>query len=475
MLKIGHNYSQSILINARAQDRKHPQVQSAQVITMIGAYMSTTQRSWQLCLLFSLLLLVKSGYALESLADDDMRETTGQSLFTASYINGTGTTATGSAGVDFYRLGLDAEMSLNMNIKSLKLGCGGINGAGCDIDMSDVSLTGSDTCAGGRPNCDAVVTRPFLEFAIKNPNSLATREILGFRFGAQSLSGLLTAGTNDGTANGINAFSGYMQIAASTGTTNTKADNFTNTLKGKANIGGCILGCPAPFTTKNEPLAIPSLGVNFTSSALTVEGNRLTSATISAFSNLPSIPITDPGSGFRSATMDGCFVLLIVPLCGYSIKQIYMIAQLTGLKADITINENLGYIHRVPLNNPFGLSVQKEDVLWPAAPAVARRGWYLAVNDPIQLGDLSTPATYNVDISPTFPQVATQINAFLAANPISIPFGDALGTVFNVPLHVNIGNINLASQPALTLALTNLPLGTAQDVVPNCFGTLKFC
>ena len=439
--------------------------------------MATTQRPWQFWLLFPLLLIMtKYSYALESLADADMRDITGQSLFTANYINGTGTAATGTAGVDFYRLGLDAEMSLNMNVKSIKLGCNGVNGPACDIDIDDVSLSGTEACitANGRPNCDAVVTRPFLEFAIKNPNSLATREILGFRFGAQSLSGLLTAGTNDGTANGLNRFSGYMAIAATTGTTTTQAANFTNVLEGNTTVGGCTSGCPSPFFTNTAPLAVPSLGVNFNVGAFTVEGNQLESTSILATTTAPDI-IFNAASGTRTATVPGCIYVIGIGLCGTVLNSVQFDTRLTNLKINIGITEDLGFLHKIPLNNPFGLSVQKESVWWPGAPAAARRGWYLAINDPVQLGSLSTPGGFAVDITSVFPQVATKASDYLYANPVNVPFGSAIGGVLGITITLTVPPIDLSAATPANLALSNLPLGTAQDVTPNCWGTLKFC
>ncbi|MFH4122381.1 hypothetical protein WAI71_21990, partial [Acinetobacter baumannii] len=82
----------------------------------------------------------------------------------------------------------------NANIKKLQLGCGGVNGAGaCDIDIDYLSLSGGtvDSTSAKRAASSAVITNPFLEFAVKNPNSASTREIQGFRLSAKSLSGLL--------------------------------------------------------------------------------------------------------------------------------------------------------------------------------------------------------------------------------------------------------------------------------------------
>lgn len=102
--------------------------------------------------------------------------------------------------IGFYKLGLEVDMDLNANIRNLQLGCGGINGAGqCDIDIKNLSLSGlpanynpssgnpPDFGAAGRASTSALLTNPFMEFAVKNSNSASTREIVGLRFSAEKL------------------------------------------------------------------------------------------------------------------------------------------------------------------------------------------------------------------------------------------------------------------------------------------------
>ncbi len=192
-------------------------------------------------------LCLNSAYAsdtLHSLSDSEMSATTGQSLFTLQYLapGDTGNTYTASTGnIGFYTLGMEAEVSLNANIKTMQLGCGGVNGDGaCDIDAQNVSfgciandagvcitlpktyasqpngtaknnadvLTEAQEASGNIPYSlinstltaspqvgnvtqnqmkDFVLSNPFFQFAIKNPNSASTREVVGFRIGAQGL------------------------------------------------------------------------------------------------------------------------------------------------------------------------------------------------------------------------------------------------------------------------------------------------
>ncbi len=55
-------------------------------------------------------------------------------------------------------------------LKKLQLGCGGVNGAGaCDIDIDYLSLSGGtvDSTSTERASSSAIITNPFLEFAVK--------------------------------------------------------------------------------------------------------------------------------------------------------------------------------------------------------------------------------------------------------------------------------------------------------------------
>ena len=84
------------------------------------------------------------------LSEEQMSETVGQALMSLNYITPTdssnpmkGILTNGQSNkIGFYKLGMEAEIELNANIKNLQLGCGGVNGAGCDIDIKNLSLSG---------------------------------------------------------------------------------------------------------------------------------------------------------------------------------------------------------------------------------------------------------------------------------------------------------------------------------------------
>ncbi|MFW1863938.1 hypothetical protein ACG9XP_19430, partial [Acinetobacter baumannii] len=145
--------------------------------------------------------------------------------------------------VGFFKLSLDADVELNTNIRKLQLGCGGANGAGaCDIDIDNLSLSGLSNTNDGRASSSAKITNPFIEFAIKNPNSTALREVTGLRVSAEAIEGLLTFGTeNSQTKNGINSFSGYMVTQATGGSVSTAARPTGSGLT-QANLGTQITG-----------------------------------------------------------------------------------------------------------------------------------------------------------------------------------------------------------------------------------------
>jgi hypothetical protein len=160
--------------------------------------------------------------AMQTLDDQQLSQATGQSAFFTNYIgptdlgNPNGTVTGSTANIGFYTLGLNGTLSLNANINHLQLGCGGVKGPGCDIDLSQVRLTGSKAGPSGTfADSDASLQNPFLQLAIQNPTSLSTRHVVGVAFGAQNADAMLSVGQNPpstsatyqtscGTAFGIN-------------------------------------------------------------------------------------------------------------------------------------------------------------------------------------------------------------------------------------------------------------------------------
>lgn len=194
--------------------------------------------------LLSLVLLMTGAtvHAMVEMEDEQLSQVTGQALMQMNKIEGLGTQATGSSGITFYTAGLDVMLDLNLNIEKLQLGCGGVNGVGCDLDIDHFSLgciaNGSGQCitlnpaAGtnqlrgdlrdcGSTSCttntintgiqevmnDFTIQRPYFQFAIKNDGNKTLREIVGIRMGGEDVYGPLSFGS-------LNVFSGFMSGTA---------------------------------------------------------------------------------------------------------------------------------------------------------------------------------------------------------------------------------------------------------------------
>ena len=363
------------------------------------------------------LLMTCLGMASVAVADmlpmeeSDLDEVSGQaSIFSVDY-TAPGQNGNPNSKMGFYRLSLDAEMSINANIDRLALGCGGSKGAGkCDLDINEVRLTGTQATASGDtgPGTDAVMTRPFFEFAIKNPDLLASREISGIRFGAEKALGKMTIGQNPDITNreddyGVVNFSGDMDayIAKST-MKNVKVTLFGGTLgTASAELD------PYLYSAKHggSPLIFDRAVVTWTTHD-------------------------------TCATTGDC--MYFDGLSGT--------ANLFGIDIDLKSNlyERLAYIHDLMLSEDVAglvpvrgmyLSVQKESIFWPkvdgsAIPGwhavAARKGWWLSV-----------------------PQVT--IPHLIIEQELEVDALDALGTV-------NLEDVDLGQVP-----------------VDNCYGSLKFC
>ncbi|WP_373683875.1 hypothetical protein [Acinetobacter sp. YH12069] len=433
--------------------------------------------------------VVFAAEGLVGLADEELSAINGAALMNMSY---TDPILVNQQMVDenigFYKLSLDAVMDLNVNVKSLQLGCGGVNGSnGCDIDIRHLALSGNATSTdangnpvfnGDRASTSAELKNPFIEFAIKNPKQAALREVKGFRVSAESITGLLTTGIQNtgASTDGIKSLSGYMKIAPTTGTAKTQAalfgDSSSEILSGNLVIN-TIWNNDRSFVSQPENskgLKIPSMNVPFTVPEITINGKRQTQAVAKNISaTVPSIQL-NRDSGSLQVKLDR-------NLLWVEGAQFFMDSgsSIDGLKMNITFEQALNMIHNIPLNGTAGyLSLQSQDISWPDANAddIARTGWWMSFKDPINIGKLNP--TSEVDISGVLPQVAQKVSQILTNEPIYIPLGSAVGAAFGLPIYKNVGSINLSNAGAANLTLKNQVLGN-QEVRTNCFGGLKFC
>ena len=410
-------------------------------------------------------------YAMTSLDDQALSKVDGQALLNLEYLQGSNQTdALGvnynQSNIGFYKLGLNAEMELNANIKKLQLGCGGSNGAGkCDIDIDNLSLSGlpanANYTSDERAATSALITNPFIQFAIKNPTSAASREVLGFRVSAEKISGLMTLGTeNSATPNGLNSFSGYMKTKAASGTAVTaeRTMSYVDTqLQIKGKVSGTLFFIPTTldYVSDNYSLKLSSTSAPFTIGSTIVSGNRMTDVMLKGSGTVGQINF----AGDLTAKVLGGLLPLEKKVTG----------NITGLKTDITVNQSLGLIHALYLNNPASLSLQSQSILWSGAAVGANKGWWLAMEDEVELGSLS-PTTQVAITNEVLKQTIAGINKDLTDHPR--PCGDLL---FECTLgsDLAVGNVPMNST-TLDFPLTNLTL-QGQNFRPNCYGGVKFC
>ena len=487
---------------------------------------------------------------MQSLSDRELSDVNGQALMSLTYLAPTDSTnpmknITNSNNVGFYKLGLEAEVELNANIANLQLGCGGQNGVGgCDIDIKNLSLSGlpdsydtngNPVYNNGRPSKSAVLTNPFIEFAITNPNSASTREVKGFRLSAESINALLSTGLNNGSnpsyTDGIQSLSGFMRVAGTTGTAKTAQTTFGLTqnqqLGGVARLCAGILGTclladtdinfvSKPFSSASTGITVPSVSTNFNINPFTINGVRQTKATVNDIRTVISkIPIAADSAGQYPASLftndvlevdlncnnvsgRGCgLITLLKDTAKFKMGQD---SAITNLNMKIDFEQSLSMFHNIPLTGTGGyLSVQDIALLWPGAfvdPSdatktslaniskntdVAQPGWWMSFAKPIELGHLNVTNPIVLDDN-ILGQVAQRVTQTLTPNYVNKPQAQATSISAIVSLLADnpltskiVADLNTASASnPVYFKLTNQKLGN-QEVVSNCYGSLKFC
>lgn len=274
---------------------------------------------------------------LVKMSDDELSEVQGQALYSLNRQE--------QGGLSFYTLSMEADIGLNANIRSLQVGCGGVNGPDkCDIDIQNFSLGCVANSAGicitlpksnaSQPNgqyinngqyitsqeasaniptsllnntltnspavgdtnqnqlLDFVIKNPFFQFAIKNADSPSTREVVGVRLGGANVSGPMSFGA-------LNTFSGYLTGIANLtmqGETNVGMTEKSNSYWQNASAymglnpqGVDVLGPPvAGARTNFTHLTINYGTVSRNGLNVLVNGNRVTQAKIQGL-NLSSV------------------------------------------------------------------------------------------------------------------------------------------------------------------------------------------
>lgn len=114
--------------------------------------------------LILLAMMSSFGLAMTPMPDSALADITGQngSLFLSDHISPNElqrAPGDGSADFDFYRMGLNAKLNLNLNISKFQVGCGGVNDLlattpACDLDIDYLGFMGINA-AGTRPAYNA--------------------------------------------------------------------------------------------------------------------------------------------------------------------------------------------------------------------------------------------------------------------------------------------------------------------------------
>lgn len=445
-------------------------------------------------------LISPLSFGMEEMKDEQLSKIAGQALLQMNKTD----SQTGTDGLTFYKAGLDAEIALNMNIEKLQLGCtaAAINGQYCDIDIDRVSLSGRNWSTE-RPDSSAILTRPFFEFAIRNDDTATLREVIGIRLSAENAFGMMTFGDQtDGMSeaesqNGINSLSGYMEIGSATGTAQTEARpmSYGNTSFNGQNYAGLgepitgnlwltvlgIINDVVGVSSTDYNLLLDSATANVVTDPTTVSGKRLTEVNLQGAATINPINFAGPmQANVQNLLGLGIDLDLDKEVTG----------TITGLTADVPIVESLGFIHKLEINNPFSLSMQADNVLWPGAATAAQQGWWLAFEDEIDIGNIS-PASRVELTNDVLLQVLNGATGNAGSGTVCTTasvncalfrgLGSRNGEPYGIRCNgldaclggsLPIGTVNVPRE--VVFPLENLKLG-AQNVTPNCFGSARFC
>lgn len=338
-------------------------------------------------------MMASFSYGLAPMSDEGLSEITGQSLFSASYIAPGGSNP--NVGVGFYRVGVEANLAINANINKLRLGCDGPGGTGaCDLDIDRLRLTGFASTAVNSnegPLTDFLINQPFFEFAIKNPDNPATRQVVGIRFGALEALGRLSIGENPDVTTladdtGLNTLSGDLNL-------NIKNAFLTNLyVKVLINVGPLQASIDESFSQQvvvKRATTVADLG-----------------------------PLT--------AIVEGVAGLGIPLLNALKLTNAHL------------LNTPLNSIHNIDIKDPsstatapvptkdFSLSMQAQDINWQKVSAgnfsgvTAQQGWWISI-----------------------PQVVFQ--DLVVNDRIDVPLGDVLGGLFGT--RVELAGVDLGMRP----------------------------
>jgi hypothetical protein len=330
------------------------------------------------------LAVMSSGVSgMEALSDDMLGEITGQdgSLFLVDHIRPNELERApldGSANFDFYRMGMDVKLSLNLNVSKFQLGCGGVNdllvglnGPGCDLDIDYLGFMGinaqgdrpaynlanSDVNGKWGPESAFELIRPYIELAIKNDNSRTQREVVGLKLGAELINGAIRMG-RDYLGVGYN----NPEVPASGGI-NRESGAFCDP---SATSGAGVVGCHSGLNSISGYLAGLELSAGFRAGMwFTVLGTGPYNAEVAgcigriAYSpcRATDVPFFVDAGGTRMNE-------LFVHAAKLNLDEVPLLGNVEGFGGLVLDTRQIHYL-LTPNSSGFYLSLQRESVSWP--------------------------------------------------------------------------------------------------------------
>lgn len=401
---------------------------------------------------------------LVELEESELRTVSGQGLFVADMVRGDELANPNaySTPFNFYRVGMDGEMQLNLNMTKLQLGCGGVNDllsghAGCDIDIDYVSMMGRNGYKPGEPQSPVILDRPYMEFAIKNDDTRTMREVVGIKIGAATVDGFMATGRR------------YYQ-----GVANEENTGFGSACNPGAFTGSGVVGCHSGLNTVSG-----FLGTDLSLSM------RVKAAVIGI------VPLDAWGcTGRTTATVDLCGTSqsdsIFVDLAGTRMQSLGLRAAELQLNGDgvvsflefiglndvyAQLNADARTVHGLAFENTgdFFLSFQREPVAYPRYSKISPTQEY---TDAGLMGvALDACATTNQATPRCASGYAVPANTGWWMNAPSAKLVDVYND--NMELgSLSIGDaVSLLGAPGFPIVNPELNFHRAQ----NCYGSSTFC
>lgn len=451
---------------------------------------------------------------LQALDENELSEISGQASLVSfdKYNHGAN---------NFYQLKVNSEVEVSVNIDQFFLSDSAGNP---QIDIDNFSING-----GTAGVSSATMTNPFVEFAFAgdiDASNARSREIIGIRLGADEVNGVMSFGNrlavsaannhssiNGGGAiaanSGINWFRGYMKTAPLSGSFQTydstipddgstpaAGTGLSSSIPNTGNDANGRIGSPTPFTITGKACDDFFGGCGFIRADFTISSARMFFGSVSVPTTIiKSSGITvntsdgNPISSFTIVTDDVPVPDIDARIKGTSdpIPSLFNIevsmnayATLTNVEVSATIPQELSFIHRANITSSggpgsaggFTLSAQNQDIQWRGDPAIAKTGWWMSINDDVDMGDIASKI---VIPDSSLVQISQQASNYLGntANP-NVPVRiNAFGAIFGV-ITPNVGDVPLSNVVPVVLN-NSVDLGSNQNEIRNCWNGSLGC